>query len=121
MRRAPLLVVLALACAEMKNQARLGLGGTGSAYAPGHQPDRPGAGPGVGALPSVGAAIGAAAVSRAVGGCVASCPPGTTCNPDTGLCDTLPCHGRCAADEVCQNERCVPMLLPGLNIETKAK
>lgn len=72
-------------------------------------------------LEAVGAAIGAAVVSKATGGCVAYCPPGTACNQQTGLCDTLPCRDQCKADEVCENDRCVPVLLPGLKIEQKAK
>src|SRR5258705_13980581 len=96
---------------------RLGLGGTGSSYAP-PQPDRPsGAAAAVAATQSVGEAIGAAAISRAVGGCIASCPPGTACNPQTGLCDTQPCRNLFEANEVCENDRFVPMLLPGLIIK----
>lgn len=52
----------------------------------------------------------AAGVSRANGGCYAVCPVGTACNSSTGLCDTLPCRGVCATDEVCVgagvNEHC---------------
>jgi hypothetical protein len=115
----PLLLLLA-SCAEAKNQLRLGIGGSGSSYAP-RQPDRPGGAQGAGAagagLQAVGQAVGAAAVSRALGGCVAACPPGTACNTQTGLCDVLPCRDQCKADEVCQNDRCVPLLLPGLQIQ----
>jgi hypothetical protein len=46
-------------------------------------------------------AAGASGVSRAQGGCYASCPAGTTCNGETGYCDTLPCRGRCLGNEVC--------------------
>src|SRR5205085_286654 len=110
--RLALALVLLSSCAEVKNQARLGLGGTGSAYGPGNAGA---AGPG----PAVAAALGAAVGSRALGGCVASCPPGTGCNEQTGLCEAQPCRGQCAPDEICQNERCVPMLLPGLVIDQK--
>jgi hypothetical protein len=46
-------------------------------------------------------AVGASAAQRASGGCYANCPPGTVCNPGTGLCDTQPCHNRCSAEETC--------------------
>jgi hypothetical protein len=107
-------VLLLLTCAEAKNQVRLGIGG-GGAYGPGR------AGPSNDPIGAVGAAVGAAAVSRATGGCVASCPPGTACNQATGLCDTMPCRDLCKPDEVCQGDRCVPMLLPGLKIEQNQK
>ena len=60
------------------------------------------------------AAVGAAAVSRAKGGCIALCNPGTMCNPNTGLCETDPCGGRCDASEACEGTftgaRCVRSL-----------
>jgi hypothetical protein len=116
-----LCVVLAAGCAEVKKQMRLGMSGTGSSYAP-RQPDHPSGGAAAGAaIGSVGDAIGAAAMSRVTGGCIATCPPGTACNAQTGLCDTQPCRGSCGADEICQNERCVPLLLPGLNIHDSPK
>ncbi len=68
-------------------------------------------------------AIGAAAAgtSRALGGCYAACPTGTTCNPKTGLCDTIPCHGRCSESEHCDIsglfDRCVPGKARGPDIE----
>ncbi|MBL8957056.1 MAG: hypothetical protein JNK82_40155 [Myxococcaceae bacterium] len=105
-------LLLLCACAEAKKQVRLGVGGSG-AYAPG-QSGNVGSNDPIGAI---GAAVGAAAASRATGGCIASCPPGTKCNEQTGLCDTMPCRDQCKADELCQNERCVPMLLPGLKIQ----
>ena len=116
-RAALLIVVALLACAEAKKQLRYGIGGSGSSQSPGQANVRA-AGP-ADIASAVGAAIGSAAVSRAMGGCVAACPPGTACNEATGFCDTRPCRDLCRADEVCQNDRCVPMLLPGLNIETK--
>jgi hypothetical protein len=60
----------------------------------------------------VNLAIGATAsgVSRATGGCYANCPPGTSCNPATGFCETLPCRGQCGPEERCVQvgriERC---------------
>jgi hypothetical protein len=104
---APLLLLL-ISCAELKNQARLGLGGSGSSYAPA-QPAGGGMSAPMAAGQSVGAAIGGAAASRALGGCVASCPPGTVCNTQTGLCDRVPCGGRCAPEELCDNDRCIPL------------
>lgn len=115
--RLALLCLTAAACAEVKNQVRLGIGGSGNAYAPKHQPDRPNPSGAATVAQSVGMAIGAAAISRATGGCIAACPPGTSCNAQTGLCDTQPCRGRCEPDEVCENDRCVPVLLPGLIIK----
>lgn len=52
----------------------------------------------------LGTAVGIASsgISRASGGCYASCPVGTTCNPDTGYCDELPCRGQCGPGETCQ-------------------
>ena len=116
MFRALLLVLLLTACAEAKKQVRLGIGG-GGAYTPGQPGGSAQGTAGAGAaIQAVGQAVGAAAVSRALGGCVASCPPGTACNPDTGLCDARPCRDQCRADEVCEDERCVPVLLPGMKI-----
>jgi hypothetical protein len=46
-------------------------------------------------------ALGASAVSRASGDCFANCPDGTACNRATGLCDTLPCRGKCSPFEEC--------------------
>lgn len=67
-------------------------------------------------------ALGAAGVSRAGGGCYASCPTGTVCNARTGLCDTLPCRGRCSSTERCETtgllEKCVPGAQVDLQIET---
>ena len=64
-----------------------------------------------GALTMTGAAIGAAAVSRASGGCIAMCTTGTSCNPNTGLCERLACEGQCEAGYQCaetySGARCV--------------
>jgi hypothetical protein len=76
----------------------------------------------VNAALNTGLALGAAGVSRATGGCYASCPDGTTCDTATGLCDPLPCRGRCAANEVCDQtgplERCVPQASVELQLDT---
>jgi hypothetical protein len=68
-------------------------------------------------------AASASAISRSQGGCYASCPTGTTCNHATGLCDALPCHDQCRADEDCEQnegpEHCVPRHVNDLKIELK--
>jgi hypothetical protein len=57
-------------------------------------------------------ALGAAALNRSQGGCVAICTNGTACNPRTGLCEVLPCRGRCGDGEHCEDSftggKCVP-------------
>ncbi|HEX4620840.1 MAG TPA: hypothetical protein VH208_04660 [Myxococcaceae bacterium] len=71
-------------------------------------------GGGMGALNAGSAALntgiagGAAAYSRAHGGCYASCPVGTACNTQTGMCDELPCRGQCAYDEECDSSGLFP-------------
>ena len=56
--------------------------------------------------------MGASALQRSAGGCYAVCTNGTTCNPRTGLCEDLPCHGLCRPDEHCEatptQDRCAP-------------
>lgn len=54
----------------------------------------------------------AAGANRAAGGCYSTCPPGTACDVRTGLCEELPCRGKCLGNEVCeqppnQPPRCV--------------
>ncbi len=85
------------------------------------------------ATPAASAAVSAAVVNTAVGvgvagyersqgRCVSTCPVGTACVPKTGLCEPLPCRGRCQANERCEQsgliERCVPASAPDLRIET---
>jgi hypothetical protein len=66
---------------------------------------------GAGVATATGAALAASAASRMLGGCYAICQQGEVCNPRTGLCDTLPCHGNCATGEKCEDtflgEKCV--------------
>src|SRR5215510_10129622 len=73
------------------------------------------------ALVNLGIGAAAAGASRASGGCYAACPPGTACNADTGLCDALPCHGRCRENEHCDTsglfDRCVSGREGGPDIE----
>lgn len=57
-------------------------------------------------------AAGVSGVRRAQGDCFTICNSGTTCNRETGMCDTLPCRGECRFDEKCEltptGDRCVP-------------
>ena len=70
----------------------------------------------------IGTALGltASAVSRVNGGCYASCPTGTTCNEVTGLCEPLPCRGRCSRDEVCDTTSTVPQCVSRSQVPTPA-
>lgn len=57
-----------------------------------------------------GIAAASAGISRAAGGCYSACPPGTSCNTATGLCDALPCRGQCGPGQRCETspiEHCV--------------
>lgn len=48
---------------------------------------------------------------RASGDCYTICNPGSACNRSTGMCDPIPCGGRCNFDEKCEStyvgEKCV--------------
>ena len=74
------------------------------------------------ALTNLAFGVGASAVSRASGGCYAVCQQGESCNEKTGLCEPLPCRGRCNASETCEEGffgvKCVPG--PALSITTGA-
>jgi hypothetical protein len=67
-----------------------------------------------GANAVVGTAIAATAagVRRANGECYTPCTPGNTCNPQSGLCEPIPCRGECRSGEQCEQnalgDRCVP-------------
>lgn len=73
-----------------------------------------GAAPGV-LNAGVNTAIAATAsgVRRANGECFVPCNPGTTCNKSTGMCDPIPCAGRCGFDEKCEStylgDKCVSL------------
>jgi hypothetical protein len=107
MRWVPLILIgSALGCATAT------VGGQGAAQDPStlnpSQPHPPGEANPVNAGSSAadaalmtGIAVGSSAVQRHSGGCYANCPPGTTCNPATGLCDDQPCHGRCSSEQIC--------------------
>jgi hypothetical protein len=75
-----------------------------------------------GAATMTSLAIGAAAASRAAGGCIAICTGETFCNPKSGLCESLPCQGKCGSGEHCAQTmtdiRCVPDTMTG--VESKA-
>lgn len=65
-----------------------------------------------GAAATLAAAAGATVAQRdAYDICYASCPTGTACDPETGLCVRLPCGGKCPADRRCKivegKETCV--------------
>lgn len=72
-----------------------------------------GAAAGAVANAAVNTAIAATAsgVRRANGECFTPCNPGTSCNHGTGMCDPLPCGGRCNFDEKCEStyvgDKCV--------------
>lgn len=68
---------------------------------------------------AVGSAVATTAVATAVGGanvangqCFTVCPRGTTCNPQTKLCDTLPCHGDCPDGYRCDESSLIPKCVP---------
>lgn len=65
--------------------------------------------PGVDVTVVVGA--GASAKRRLDGQCFVECPRGTRCNLKTGFCDELPCHGECAADQLCDGRGLVPVCI----------
>jgi hypothetical protein len=69
------------------------------------------------ALINTTVAVASSGISRSQGGCYASCPPGTTCDPNTGFCVSLPCRGQCRAHEQCVEEglksQCIAIALPG--------
>ncbi len=77
----------------------------------------------VGATTVTAAAVGAAALQRSSGGCYAICTAGTSCNPRTGLCETMPCEGKCAANEHCETSPTQSWCAPGpaSDVVTKAK
>lgn len=53
----------------------------------------------------------ASGVRRAQGECYTPCNPGYTCNKSTGMCEAIPCGGRCGFDQKCEitavGEQCV--------------
>ncbi len=80
-----------------------------------------------GANAVVGTAIAATAagVRRSNGECYSPCTPGNVCNPQTGMCDPIPCRGECRAGEQCEQnalgDRCVPSAIStALEVRTEA-
>ena len=65
-----------------------------------------------GAAANLAIGLSASAISRASGGCYAVCQQGEQCNEKTGLCESLPCKGKCLADETCEETflgvKCMP-------------
>jgi hypothetical protein len=56
-----------------------------------------------GAAATAGIGVLAAGVNRKItGDCWATCPPGTRCDRDAGVCLELPCRGDCPQGKLCQ-------------------
>jgi hypothetical protein len=57
-------------------------------------------------------AVGASAAKRSSGDCYVDCLPGTRCNRQSGLCETLPCRDKCGPNESCEESlggiKCIP-------------
>ncbi len=85
----------------------VGCGGPVGPFAPSHSNSA------LGAIVATGAAVAEVAVYRATqNGCWGQCGAGAECNQETGLCERIPCGGRCSGDSVCEQrgdqEACVP-------------
>lgn len=67
---------------------------------------------GANAVVSTAIGVGVAGARRANGECYTPCTPGNTCNPQSGMCEPLPCRGECQLNESCEQtptgEKCVP-------------
>ena len=65
-----------------------------------------------GAVIMTSLAGGVSAARRAGGDCYVDCLPGTRCNRQSGLCETLPCRDLCGPNETCDETitgiRCIP-------------
>ena len=68
------------------------------------------------AISTTAFATGVGAVRRANGECFTICTPGNACNTQTGLCEPLPCAGKCSFSERCEvlptGDKCVPAAQP---------
>jgi len=75
-----------------------------------------------GATTVTGAALATSAIQRKAGGCYSICTADTTCNPNTGLCEKMPCGGRCGPDEHCESSFAESRCTPGAasDVATKA-
>lgn len=67
---------------------------------------------GANAVVNTAIGVGVAQARRENGECYTPCTPGNTCNPQSGLCEPLPCRGACQLNESCEftptGEKCVP-------------
>src|SRR5476649_348006 len=105
MRRAPIILVLALACSGHQVGTAMGAGVS----------------TGAGVATATAVALAASAGSRALGGCYAICQQGEVCNTHTGLCDVLPCHGRCALGDKCEESFLGETCVSGSALNASAK
>lgn len=67
---------------------------------------------GANAVVSTAIGVGVAGARRANGECYTACTPGNTCNPQSGMCEPIPCRGECQLNESCEQtptgDKCVP-------------
>ena len=82
-----------------------------------YEPSRTGEGATGGAAPNALIAAGASVHRRLEGECYVPCLKGTVCNVQTGLCDTLPCHGECKKSERCDETGLVPRCVPDVGVD----
>ena len=75
----------------------------------------------VGVSTATAVALGASALQRQAGGCYATCTGGTYCNPRNGLCEKLPCEGRCGPDQHCESTAFESVCAPGPASDVTAK
>ncbi len=60
-------------------------------------------------------------MQRKAGGCYAVCTGGTSCNPQTGRCEALPCDGRCSSGEHCESTATQSSCVPGATYDVASK
>lgn len=75
------------------------------------------------ALLNVGIAATVSAVQRSQGGCYSQCTSGMKCNPESGLCEPIPCGGVCRSSERCDENGLIPRCVavqPDLRLDWKA-
>lgn len=67
---------------------------------------------GANAVVSTAIGVGVAGARRANGECYTACTPGNRCNPQSGMCEPIPCRGECQLNESCEQtptgDKCVP-------------
>jgi hypothetical protein len=126
MRRTALsCIALLAACAGATAGGRGGVADPASNPSQPHPPGEPvqinaGASPADAAL-MTGLAVGSSVAQRKSGGCYANCPPGTTCNSATGLCEDQPCHGRGGTDQTCDTSGPFPQCVARLKEDLKIR